>query len=141
VDLVRFIWSGASGPRSRLRPKPADRSFDLLLTGKIAGYQWDLELAGAPEADGIEVAYGERFSVRFVNQTGIAHPMHLHGHRFQLSGIGDQAFEGALRDTVMVRPRQRVRIAFDACDPGEWPLYYHIAYHLEAGMITKLRYV
>jgi FtsP/CotA-like multicopper oxidase with cupredoxin domain len=56
-------------------------------------------------------------------------------------GIGDQAFEGALRDTVMVGPRQTVRIAFDVHNPGEWPLHCHPACHLEAGMISKLRYV
>jgi FtsP/CotA-like multicopper oxidase with cupredoxin domain len=51
--------------------------------------------------------------------------MHLHSHHFQRSGIGDQAFEGALRDTVMVGPRLSVRIAFDARNPGEWPPHCH----------------
>ena len=137
----------ASDLEQRLRPshplaaKPADRSFDLGLTGEMASYTWGLALAGAPQADALEVAYGDRVAVNFVNQTGMAHPMHLHGHHFQVLGIGDQAFSGAMRDTVMVGPRQTVRIAFDALNPGEWPLHCHIAYHLEAGMITKVRYV
>jgi len=99
----------------------------------MAGYTWGLALAGAPQADALEVAYGDRVAVNFVNQTGMAHPMHLHGHHFQVLGIGDQAFGGAMRDTVMVGPRQTVRIAFDALNPGEWPLHCHIAYHLEPG--------
>jgi len=47
-----------------------------------------------------------------VNRTMMAHPMHLHGHSFQVVAIDDRPFQGAVRDTVLVMPGARVRIAF-----------------------------
>ena len=123
-----------------LDTRAADRAFRILLTGDMATYSWGLavESDGGP---GFTVRYGERVALTLVNQTGMAHPMHLHGHHFQVEAIGDDRFAGAIRDTVMVGPRQSVRIAFDAVNPGQWPFHCHIAYHQTAGMITKLDYV
>ena len=48
---------------------------------------------------------------------------------------------GALRDTVIVPPMESVTIAFDADNPGEWPLHCHNLYHMAAGMMTPVEYV
>jgi FtsP/CotA-like multicopper oxidase with cupredoxin domain len=48
----------------------------------------------------------------------MAHPMHLHGHAFQVIAIDGRQIDGAVRDTVLVMPMSRVRIAFDADNPG-----------------------
>jgi hypothetical protein len=83
--------------------------------GAVAASHDDPGLAAGPPPLGASVrGLGQSY------RTGMAHPMHLHGHHFQVLGIGDQAFESALRDTVMVRARQSVRIASDARNPGEW---------------------
>jgi FtsP/CotA-like multicopper oxidase with cupredoxin domain len=55
--------------------------------------------------------------------------------------IDGRRFAGAVRDTVLVPPRRRVVIAFDANNPGLWALHCHLLYHLDAGMFTTLRYV
>jgi len=46
-----------------------------------------------------------------------------------------------VRDTVLVPPRRRVVVAFDANNPGLWAIHCHLLYHLDAGMFTTLGYV
>ncbi len=60
------------------------------------------------------------------------HPMHLHGHTFQVVAIDNQRFPGAMRDTVLVPPNRSVTIAFDADNPGRWAFDCHRLYHLDA---------
>jgi FtsP/CotA-like multicopper oxidase with cupredoxin domain len=48
----------------------------------------------------------------------MAHPMHLHGHSFQVVAIDGNRFAGALRDMVLVPPKTTVTVAFDADNPG-----------------------
>ena len=69
------------------------------------------------------------------------HPMHLHGHEFQVVEIDGKRFHGAVRDSVLVTPGTRVVIAFDANNPGWWAFHCHLLYHLDGGMFTTLRYV
>lgn len=87
------------------------------------------------------IAKGERVELILVNQTLMPHPMHLHGHEFQVVEIDGERFPGAVRDTVLVPPRSRVVIAFDANNPGWWAFHCHLLYHLDAGMFTTFRYV
>ncbi|MDE8343559.1 MAG: multicopper oxidase domain-containing protein, partial [Acidocella sp.] len=70
----------------------------------------------------------------------MSHPMHLHGHAFQVVAINGQAFNGAVRDTVLVPPMGNVRIAFDADNQGRWALHCHNLYHMMSGMMTEVRY-
>jgi FtsP/CotA-like multicopper oxidase with cupredoxin domain len=77
----------------------------------------------------------------FVNKTMMSHPMHLHGHTFQVVEIDGRRISGARRDTVLVTPGRRVVVAFDADNPGLWAMHCHLLYHLDAGMFTTLRYV
>jgi len=70
----------------------------------------------------------------------MSHPMHLHGHHFQVVGIGDRRFAGALRDTVLLTPMASVTIAFDADNPGRWAFHCHHLYHMATGMMSTLAY-
>jgi FtsP/CotA-like multicopper oxidase with cupredoxin domain len=71
----------------------------------------------------------------------MAHPIHLHGHAFQVIAIDGRPFQGAVRDTVLVMPRSgRVRIAFDADNPGRWAFHCHNLYHMQTGMLMEVRY-
>jgi FtsP/CotA-like multicopper oxidase with cupredoxin domain len=70
----------------------------------------------------------------------MSHPMHLHGHSFQVIGINGKSLNGALRDTVLVPPKSSVTVAFDANNPGIWYLHCHILWHLAAGMATLVQY-
>jgi FtsP/CotA-like multicopper oxidase with cupredoxin domain len=83
---------------------------------------------------------GERIEVVMRNQTGMAHPMHLHGHYFKVAAINNVAIEGALRDTVLVPPSTSVTIRFAADNPGNWAFHCHHLYHMNAGMMGAIRY-
>jgi FtsP/CotA-like multicopper oxidase with cupredoxin domain len=125
-----------------LKPRKADRVHTLNLTGEMAGYRWSLNnVAWSKDVPPLALAQGERVELVFVNQTRMPHPMHLHGHEFQVVEIDGKRFAGAVRDTVLVPPGRRVVVAFDANNPGLWALHCHLLYHLEAGMFATLRYV
>jgi FtsP/CotA-like multicopper oxidase with cupredoxin domain len=74
------------------------------------------------------------------NRTMMSHPMHLHGHVFQVVAINGKRLSGALRDTVLVPAMTSVTIAFDADNPGRWAFHCHNLYHMESGMMTTLQY-
>ncbi len=137
LDLERRLR--AAQPLAR---RKADRVHTLNLTGEMAGYIWSLNgIVWNKDVPPLPVAKGERVELVFVNRTPMPHPMHLHGHEFQVVEIDGTRFPGAVRDTVLVPPRRRVVVAFDANNPGLWALHCHLLYHLEAGMFTTLRYV
>lgn len=121
-----------------LARRPVDRSLTLDLTGSMMGYRWGL---GASSGAGpVPVKAGERIEVAMVNRTMMAHPMHLHGHRFQVVAVNGRRQTGAVRDTVLVPPQTTVVIAFDADNPGRWAFHCHHLYHMVAGMMTTLAY-
>lgn len=89
---------------------------------------------------------GERFDVEVVLADGafparrvrrgqrMFHPMHLHGHTFQVAG------GGARKDTIIVRPMQQVDVDFDADNPGQWVTHWHNIYHAVSGMMVTVSY-
>ncbi len=123
-----------------LPAKPVDRTLQVALNGDMAKYTWAINGQTWPNITPLQVKKGERVELVFTNQTGMSHPMHLHGHVFQVTEIDGQSFSGATRDTVLVTPRQTVKVQFDAAYPGYWMLHCHILYHQAAGMMTVLQY-
>ena len=78
-----------------------DRTLDLTLSGGMGNYVWTIGGQAYPDADPIEVSKGEWVRFHLTNQSMMAHPMHLHGHFFQLqNGTG----RGPFKDTVLVEP-------------------------------------
>ena len=125
-----------------LEARQADRVHTLNLTGQMAGYAWSLNnVTWNNDVPPLPVAGGERVELVMINRTPMPHPMHLHGHEFQVVEIDGRRFAGAVRDTVLVPPGRRVVIAFDANNPGLWSFHCHLLYHLQAGMFTTVRYV
>ncbi len=137
LDLERRLH--AAEP---LKPRKADRVHTLYLTGDMARYIWSINnVAWNKDVPPLPIAKGERVEVVMINRTGMPHPMHLHGHEFQVVEIDGKRFPGAVRDTVLVTPGRRVVVAFDANNPGLWAFHCHLLYHLDAGMFTTFRYV
>jgi len=125
-----------------LPPRKVDRTHVLDLTGEMARYVWSTNtIVWTPQTPPLPIAAGERVQLLFVNKTMMSHPMHLHGHPFQVVEIDGKPLSGAVRDTVLVPPSSRVAVVFDANNPGYWALHCHLLYHLDAGMFTTLRYV
>ena len=137
LDLERSLRA-----QKPLAPRKADRVHTLNLTGEMAGYVWSInKMVWNKDVPPLPVAEGERVELVFVNRTPMPHPMHLHGHEFQVLEIDGDRFPGAVRDTILVTPGRRVVVGFDADNPGWWALHCHLLYHLEAGMFTTIKYV
>ena len=102
----------------------------------MAGYRWGIGTSGP-----MEVGLGQRVEITMNNTSMMAHPMHLHGHHFQVVAIDGQPLRGALRDTVLVPPGRSVTIAFDATNIGAaWAFHCHHLYHMAAGMMATVTY-
>jgi FtsP/CotA-like multicopper oxidase with cupredoxin domain len=132
-----------SGLRA-LRPlaaQTADRRHDLMLAGDMATYRWTINGSGWERHTPLPVQQGQRVEAMLMNHSMMAHPMHLHGHHFQVVAIDGKPLAGAVRDTVWVPPMSRVTVAFDALNPGEWAFHCHHLYHMAGGMMTSVRYV
>lgn len=123
----------------RLAPKQPDRTHVLELGMDMSvPYRWTINGKAFEEHQPLPTAQGERVRLRFVNKTMMFHPMHLHGHTFQLV---DGRGSGARKDTTIVLPMQTVDVDFQADNPGQWMVHCHNIYHGEAGMMTTLSYM
>lgn len=122
----------------RLSSKKADRVHLVELTGDMMSYKWAINGrrfdAAHPAAHALTVEEGQRVRLDFANNTTMWHPMHLHGHTYQLGTAGPR------KDTTVVLPGKTVSVYFDADNPGQWMLHCHNAYHGEAGMIVPVAY-
>ena len=103
-------------------------------------YIWLINGKAWPNNAPLVIKKGERVELHFINKTAMSHPMHLHGHVFQIKNINGIPFEGTMRDTILVLPYSTVKVHFDADNPGIWPLHCHNLYHQYAGMMTTLNY-
>jgi FtsP/CotA-like multicopper oxidase with cupredoxin domain len=123
-----------------LAAKAPARLLQVDLTGDMASYVWSLNGAIYGQDKPLLVAQGERVVLAMTNKTMMSHPMHLHGHTFQVVAIDGKRLDGAVRDTVLVPPMASVSVAFEADNPGHWAFHCHNLYHMEAGMMTTVRY-
>jgi FtsP/CotA-like multicopper oxidase with cupredoxin domain len=123
-----------------LPARPADIVHTIALSGAMKPYAWSMNGEYWPHITPLILNKGQRIEIELVNRSMMAHPMHLHGHVFQVVEIDGRALHGAVRDTVLVSPSGRVRIAFDADNPGRWAFHCHNLYHMETGMMTEFRY-
>src|ERR1700674_5802042 len=123
-----------------LAPRASDVTHRVTLAGAMAPYAWSINGEYWPNVTPLMIAHGQRVAIEMVNHTMMAHPMHLHGHAFQVVAINGAPLAGAVRDTVLVPPKGSVTIAFDANNPGRWAFHCHNLYHMMTGMMTEVRY-
>ena len=119
--------------------RPIDNSIPVDLTGTMMGYIWGMSVhdqGGMPAT----IAKGQRVELVMRNRTMMAHPMHLHGHLFQVTEINGKPLQGAVRDSVLVGPNATVKVIFDADNPGLWAFHCHNLYHMAAGMFATVVY-
>ena len=111
-----------------------DRSLDLHLTGNMERFMWSFD--GVKMSDHhapIPFIEGERVRVNLINDSMMSHPIHLHGHFFELvTGHGDHA---PRKHTVIVQPGGKVTFDVTADAVGDWAFHCHLLYHMAAGMM------
>lgn len=133
LSLATEAALAASAP---LEKKAASRVHTVDLIGGMQDYSWGMRSDGD-----LSVSPGERVVIEMRNMTMMAHPMHLHGHHFQIVAINGNEVAGAVRDTIFVPYMNRVAFAFDAINSGEaWAFHCHHLYHMASGMMTTIGY-
>ncbi|OAL87432.1 copper oxidase [Acinetobacter sp. SFD] len=124
-----------------LTPQPdiraAERELVIRLGGTMERYIWTINGKKFSDAEPLQVKYGERIRLKFINDSMMAHPMHLHGMFMQLEN-GQSAANMPNKHTVIVPPGKTVTTLLTADELGEWAIHCHLLYHMSAGMMNKL---
>ena len=135
TDLAQESALRATTPLSQ---RPATNTPMLMLAGAMQPYVWTINGQTWATHQPVTAKSGERVEIMFHNMSMMGHPMHLHGHSFQVVDIDAGRFAGALRDTVFVPPMGTVTVALDAGEAASWMLHCHHMPHLATGMMTEL---
>ena len=111
-----------------------DRSLDIHLTGNMERFMWSFDGEKMSDVhDPIPFIEGERVRINLINDSMMGHPIHIHGHFFELvTGHGDHA---PRKHTVIVQPGGKVTWDFTADAVGDWAFHCHLLYHMHAGMM------
>ncbi len=111
------------------------RSMEIHLTGNMERYMWsfDGKKFNAVADQPIRFAFNERVRVKLVNDTMMAHPIHLHGHFFELVNGADRMHQPQ-KHTVIVQPGGSATFDLTADEVGDWAFHCHLLYHMHAGM-------
>ena len=112
------------------------------MMGSGMGMAWTFNGVTATDHDMrpmLELRLGRSYLLALANETAWWHPIHLHGHSFQvLRRDGEPTRHREWRDTVLLSPRERVEIAFVADNPGTWMIHCHVLDHQHAGMMAMI---
>ncbi|MFK7335874.1 copper resistance system multicopper oxidase [Acinetobacter baumannii] len=150
-DEPVYGWANASTPAGMkalqysdlqsLTPQPdtraPERELVIRLGGNMERYIWTINGKKFSDTIPLQVKYGERIRLKFVNDSMMAHPMHLHGMFMQLEN-GQQAENLPNKHTIIVPPGKTVTALLTADALGEWAIHCHLLYHMSAGMMNKL---
>ena len=150
-DQPVYGWANASTPEGdkalqysdlkSLHPQADTRAaaseLVIRLGGTMERYIWTINGKKFSDAEPLKVKYGERIRIKFINDSMMAHPMHLHGMFMQLEN-GQPAADMPNKHTVIVPPGKTVTALLTADEVGEWAIHCHLLYHMSAGMMNKL---
>lgn len=131
-----LVYGDLRAMRPDARYRAPDRTIELKLTGNMERYFWSFDGVKYSEAEPIRLRYGERVRFRFVNQTMMNHPMHLHGMWMQLDKGNGRL--NPLKHVVNVAPGSTLEVDVPADAIGEWAFHCHLIYHMASGMFRKV---
>lgn len=136
-DGGKFLSYADLRAQSPLFPerKPT-REIELRLTGNMERYYWSINGVKYEDAEPIHLTYGERVRFKFVNETMMTHPMHLHGMWLILDN-GKGKWNPA-KHIVSIAPGMTVYTETEVDAPGEWAFHCHLMYHMMTGMFRRI---
>lgn len=123
-------------------PREPSRLLELHLTGNMERYMWSFDgrMFSAVSDVPIRFAWNERVRVKLVNNTMMAHPIHLHGMFFELVN-GESAAHQPRKNVVIVQPGASAQFDLTANEPGDWAFHCHLMYHMHGGMMQTVTVV
>lgn len=115
------------------------RLLELHLTGNMERYMWSFDgrMYSAVSDIPIRFAWNERVRVKLVNNTMMAHPIHLHGMFFELVN-GEDAAHQPRKNVVIVQPGASAQFDLTANERGDWAFHCHLLYHMHGGMMQTV---
>ncbi|WP_420405931.1 copper resistance system multicopper oxidase [Nisaea sp.] len=116
--------------------REATREIELRLTGNMERYIWSINGIKYADAEPIRLQYGERVRFKFVNETMMTHPMHLHG-MWSILDTGKGKWN-PVKHVVSVAPGTTVFMETEVDAPGQWAFHCHLSYHADSGMFRKV---
>ena len=151
MTQMRSGWAKTGAPRgdkvlsySDLRflgeqvdTRKEEREIVVALGGNMERYIWTMNGKTMDDAEPVALRYGERVKLTFVNETMMAHPMHLHGMFVQLDN-GQPSEKLPDKTVVIVPPGKSYSVLLTADEPGEWSFHCHLLYHMASGMMSKV---
>ncbi len=96
-----------------------------------------------PDTENLNVKKGDLVKVKMVNNSkSDDHPMHLHGHFFQVLSKNGKPVQGSpiIKDSINLKPGEEYVVAFKAGNPGNWMFHCHDLHHASAGMVSEVKY-
>lgn len=120
-----------------------DYSMNLNTVSEGKGEKYTINNQVFPNTDHLQVKEGDLIKVKLVNNSKRDdHPMHLHGHFFQVLSKDGKAVQGStiIKDTLNLKPGEEYVVAFKADNPGNWMFHCHDLHHASAGMVTHVTY-
>jgi FtsP/CotA-like multicopper oxidase with cupredoxin domain len=116
-------------------PRPPSRSLEIHLTGNMERFMWSFDGRKFSElVEPIRFARDERVRVTLVNDTMMQHPIHLHGHFFEV--VNGHPGRHPRKHTVNVLPGSKITFDLTADAPGDWAFHCHLLFHMHAGMFN-----
>jgi CopA family copper-resistance protein len=124
----------ASYPKPEFREP--DREIVIRLTGNMERFIWSINDKKFSEAPPIQLKLGERVRFKFVNETMMNHPMHLHG--MWMEPVNGQGEQSPRKHVVNIAPGQTYYVDVNVDAPGDWAFHCHLMYHMDAGMFRMV---
>lgn len=114
------------------------RSVDIHLTGNMERFMWSFDGVKLNEgAEPIRFARNERVRVNLINNSMMSHPIHIHGHFFEV--VTGMPHGNPVKHTVNVMPGGKASFELTADAPGDWAFHCHLLYHMHAGMMNVVK--
>jgi CopA family copper-resistance protein len=138
--VLNYRMLSALEPNSDTR-EPS-RLLEIHLTGNMERYMWSFDGRMFSSVDDVPIrfAWNERVRVKLVNNTMMAHPIHLHGMFFELVN-GNSAAHQPRKNVVVVQPGASAQFDLTANEPGDWAFHCHLLYHMHGGMMQTVTVV
>ena len=137
ADGGRFLsYTDLRAQKPKYPDREPDREIEIRLTGNMERYMWSINDLKFSQAQPIRLALGERVRFKFVNETMMTHPMHLHG-MWSILDVGAGKWNPA-KHTISVSPGTTVYAEVEADAPGRWAFHCHLMYHMASGMFREV---
>ncbi|TCL45944.1 FtsP/CotA-like multicopper oxidase with cupredoxin domain [Thermolongibacillus altinsuensis] len=142
VDITKY-------GKNELGPFTLDQKYDVEYTMDLGtemgknGMIFTINGKTYPETKPINIKKGDLVKVKMINNSPTdVHPMHLHGHFFQVLSKNGKPITGSplMKDSLNLEPGEEYVIAFKADNPGNWMFHCHDLHHASAGMVTEVKY-